>query len=312
MQQKQYPSRLPLGHPLAMIALFLVAALCTRQAEAASIPSNSTIPTPPNNSTHRNDDNFALQIQQDMTCYALPYGAIGTISHVLTFYSSWCWAAGRCPLKPWTELQMVKLDTAIFFVSFIITFSLSVNTLVRCQGTEELQCVAVWKLFLAVTAFAMELYGVFWQEPEKGGFSLTTIWTFFMIPYLLSSIAGIAGLASAVMNYNDDADRNPPGVTPLLPHWLWICTFCVISVLGIMVGGMLLVLVYLQQMLWDEGRVWRTLKGVVIAMIVMNAIYSDWALAFLANDMIGQGEGRTGQTLTWVYFFAKRLAMLSF
>ncbi|KAK3326806.1 hypothetical protein B0H66DRAFT_442452, partial [Apodospora peruviana] len=89
-------------------------------------------------------------IQEDMACYALPYGAIGTVSHVLTFYSSWCWAAGRAPLKPWTALHMVKLDAAIFVVSFIVNFALSVATLVRCQGTAELQCVAVWKLFLGV------------------------------------------------------------------------------------------------------------------------------------------------------------------
>jgi len=139
---------------------------------------------------------------------------------------------------------------------------------------------------------------------------LMTVWCLFMAPYTLASIAGIAGLAAVVFNYDYSADKTP-SLTPPLPGCLWSMTFAVICIMGFIVFGLVVAPFFLEHIM-DDRKVWRTFKGLVITMIVVNAIYSDWAVAFLADDMIGQWEGKTTQALSWLYFFAKRLPMFSF
>ena len=331
------------------ITLFLLATLST-QAKAAATASNST--SSQNQENMRK--NYAIRIQDEMHCYALPYGAIGTVSHILTFYSSWCWAAGRAPLRPWTFLHMVKLDAALFVVAFLITFSLSIATLVRCQGTTELQCVAVWKLFLGVTAFALEMFGTFWQSPmgargdnnkgaeEEDGAeeynmygkmqqqqcrypsvmtkwtsTVVGVWTVFMIPYMISAMVGLGGLSAAVFRFDEATDdyediwtedwplpkplpRNPVPVTILMLVFMGLVIMAFVWSIAILEGGMV------------NHIAWRAVKVLTMIMIAASAIFSDWALAFLADDIVGQGEGKTAQALSWVYFFAKRLPMLGF
>jgi len=59
------------------------------------------------------------------------------------------------------------------------------------------------------------------------------------------------------------------------------------------------------------GELWaHVFFGVFLA--VACSFYTDWALAFIAGDMVGHGEGKVAQALSWVYFFSKRIAMLGF
>ncbi|KAM7190203.1 hypothetical protein V8F20_009825 [Naviculisporaceae sp. PSN 640] len=97
-------------------------------------------------------------VHDEIQCYALPYGAIGFASHILTYMTVICLSLGRNPLIPCLRLQNRKFNLAVAILGFFISFPLTVVTMVKCRNTWSFILIAVWKLTLSTTLTAMSIH----------------------------------------------------------------------------------------------------------------------------------------------------------
>ncbi|TFK29559.1 hypothetical protein FA15DRAFT_664107 [Coprinopsis marcescibilis] len=91
-------------------------------------------------------ESFAEEIQ----CYSLPYGLLGFISHVLTYYTIVCLWFGRKPLWPFSRVSFSRFDLALGGFGLLISTLLSIVTIVRCKDTWQLLVIAVWKMSMSL------------------------------------------------------------------------------------------------------------------------------------------------------------------
>lgn len=85
-----------------------------------------------------------------MLCYSLPYGALGFVSHFLTYYTIVCLWFGRSPLWPWRKVKYSRFDLWLGLLGLLIATGLAIFTLVRCRNTWQLLTIAVWKLSMSL------------------------------------------------------------------------------------------------------------------------------------------------------------------
>ncbi|MCJ1292702.1 hypothetical protein MMC34_004255 [Xylographa carneopallida] len=90
-------------------------------------------------------------IEAEIVCYNLPYGAIGFLSHLLTYYTITLLYLKRSPWLPWLRLTHSTLDKLLASLTFLATVILSLFTIVRCSQRWAFVLIAIWKLLLALT-----------------------------------------------------------------------------------------------------------------------------------------------------------------
>src|SRR5262245_4249847 len=82
--------------------------------------------------------------REQIRCYALPFGAIGFSSHVLTYLTVLCLTNGRSPWFPCTRLRWRRFNLGLGYLGLIITLPLTVLTMVRCRKSWSFILIAVW------------------------------------------------------------------------------------------------------------------------------------------------------------------------
>ena len=100
----------------------------------------------------------AATLQQELRCYALPYGAWGFGNHILTYYTVACLAYGLRPFAPWSRISEKKWDIALGALGLAFTVTVAVLTIVRCRNSWQFMLLAVWKLMLSITAAAITIH----------------------------------------------------------------------------------------------------------------------------------------------------------
>ena len=125
----------------------------------------------------------ALQQQlpaHELHCYNLPYGALGFISHVLTYYTITCLWYGRKPLWPFKTIHNTKLDLILGFVGVSLCIVMSMITMINCRRTWQLLVIAVWKLSMSLlnglTALHVALLVVHKKDDEAVKFKAAMWW----------------------------------------------------------------------------------------------------------------------------------------
>jgi len=83
-------------------------------------------------------------------CYNLPFGALGFISHILTYYTIVCLWYNRSPLWPFHKIAWSMLDFVLSFAGLIACIVTSAITIRNCKGTWQLLLIAVWKLSMSL------------------------------------------------------------------------------------------------------------------------------------------------------------------
>src|SRR5271167_1394991 len=74
-------------------------------------------------------------LQDELQCYALPYGALGFVSHILTYYTITLLALQRPPWAPWRkQLHHATIDYLLAAVTLIATITITIITMVRCRN----------------------------------------------------------------------------------------------------------------------------------------------------------------------------------
>ncbi|KAF8537310.1 hypothetical protein BDD12DRAFT_887999 [Trichophaea hybrida] len=219
-------------------------------------------------------------LQSEIQCYALPYGTIGFVSHLLTYYTIFMITIGHSPMLPWHELSAPHLDIFLGAVGLLVGFILTIFTMVRCHQRWEFLLIAMWKSSLSITLGTLSVHADLILRRDLlvdiDQMIEEAIW--WLIIYGVGTIIGLAGLGRLVVKSWGDkvvvlATKVFSGVAIVAIVFTW----------GVAVG--------------QHG--------------LLAALYSDWVLAGLAGNLIGMPSS-DNSVLYFAYFSAKRLPFFSF
>lgn len=252
-------------------------------------------------------------IADEIRCYSLPYGGVGFVSHILTYWTILWLSFGRRPYWPSSRLSAGKVDLCLSFIQLTITVGLASFTIVRCRSRWQFILLAVWKLTMSATVGfwgiwasikAIKNKGIAYDIVKKAegaeadgpkpysvfGYNFLTL-----LIYSLSMTVGLVGVISlAVENFADPQ--------------VWKIT-AVFASLVFFVGVVALLLGACGADSSFFGAAAASVFGVVPAlMLILGAFYCDWILAALAGSLVGVPSGDTA-FLYWTYFGAKRIPL---
>lgn len=244
---------------------------------------------------------------EEMRCYSLPYGAMGFVSHVLTYYVIACLWAARSPLWPARHVKHGKIDLLLGIFSVTISSGIAIFTIVSCKNSWQLLVIAVWKMSMSLLNGCTAVHAA--HLAKKDGYEAVahpekTAW--WILLYVPGMFAGISGLMSLVVQHLDNV-----GVLKL--------TIAFYSIIGI---GALIILIGMfrgafrkakskdvdgeEVLLWGMGGF-----GLSFTLFtILAAFYGDWALGMLVHNLIGLPSG-DNSGLYWSYWLAKRFPMFS-
>ncbi|KAF2181025.1 hypothetical protein K469DRAFT_713882 [Zopfia rhizophila CBS 207.26] len=94
----------------------------------------------------------------EIQCYALPYGAIGIISHLLTYWTIAWMGVGKIPLWPWHNLKSSNFDMAVAVVTILTCIPLASVSIHRCRLSWHFVLIGVWKLITSVTLACVTIH----------------------------------------------------------------------------------------------------------------------------------------------------------
>jgi hypothetical protein len=82
-----------------------------------------------------NPNNEENPFENEISCYGLPYGAIGFVSHLLTYYTMAALAFEKTPLMPWRDLNNGVQNLPLAITKLIFTTIPSIATIIHCGST---------------------------------------------------------------------------------------------------------------------------------------------------------------------------------
>jgi hypothetical protein len=94
----------------------------------------------------------------EIKCYALPYGAIGIISHLLTYWTIAWMSMGKVPLWPWHPMKTYKFDMFLAIVALCTCIPIASITMHRCRLSWHFLLICIWKLVTSVSLACITLH----------------------------------------------------------------------------------------------------------------------------------------------------------
>ena len=140
------------GSWVLVISLALV--LSARSASAAAVPgakrSVDDLIEPKPNATSG--------LMAEIKCYALPYGALGILSHILTTWTMAWISVGKIPLWPWHDINSYKVDLILAAITLVTTVPVAAVTINRCRLSWHFILIGVWKLITSVSLSCVTIH----------------------------------------------------------------------------------------------------------------------------------------------------------
>jgi hypothetical protein len=279
---------------LATFSLLLLPA----QARPIQLPSWLTNMLPEKGAT----------VDDEIKCYSLPYGGIGFLSHVLTYWTILVLGFGRKPYWPWSRLSAGKFDLCLSILQLFITVAIASFTIARCRSRWQFILLAVWKLVMGMVVGAWGIsasrnamkaskYDPLHKSPRIWSSEDATWLTLFI--YAAAAGVGLVGLISLVIE-----NFWIPGVwkittvfgslilgTGLACLALWWCVDAS--------GGKEGVHRHRHSKALLRGLGFSSLGVIPTLMLILAAFYSDWVLGALARNLVGVPSGDNAY-LYWV------------
>ena len=94
----------------------------------------------------------------EIKCYALPYGAIGIISHLLTYWTIAWMSIGQIPLWPGHSMKTYKFDMFLAILSLCTCIPIATITMHRCRLSWHFLLICIWKLITSVSLACITLH----------------------------------------------------------------------------------------------------------------------------------------------------------
>ena len=227
-------------------------------------------------------------LQTEIQCYSLPYGGIGFLSHVLTYWTLYCLWFSRRPLGPCRPLKgNSRADVVIGVTTLIGCVSLAIVTMSRCRNRWQFVLIAFSKLCLSLTCGITTLHASHNCEryDVDKHFDQNFAWVAI---HVLGLIIGFVGLGSLVKQST---------------HAIPVITYVFVI---LVVGIVLLAIILLCRC--DIDNYGHFLAWTGVAIVASICFYSDWILGGIAGDFSGVPSSDT--VIYWLYFAIKRLPML--
>ena len=102
-------------------------------------------------------------IEDEIRCYNLPFGGIGFLSHILTYYTVVMLVLARSPLvpRPGMLLRHSWFDFTLSVLSVGGTVPVAAMNIHACRQRWEFVCIAVWKLTMSFTLSVIGIHQCF-------------------------------------------------------------------------------------------------------------------------------------------------------
>jgi hypothetical protein len=81
----------------------------------------------------------------EIQCYALPYGALGLISHLLTYWTIACVSWGRIPIWPKRRIKECNYDMFLAVLALCTCIPIASITVNRCRLSWHFVLICIWK-----------------------------------------------------------------------------------------------------------------------------------------------------------------------
>lgn len=94
----------------------------------------------------------------EIQCYALPYGAVGIISHLLTYWTIAWISFGRVPLWPGHELKTYRFDSFLAIAALCTCIPIASVTIHRCRLSWHFVLISIWKLVTSVSLACISIH----------------------------------------------------------------------------------------------------------------------------------------------------------
>ena len=241
-----------------------------------------------------------VSLRDEIRCYSLPYGGIGFLSHILTYWVILILGFGRRPYWPWSKLSAGKFDLCLALAQLIISVLIAAFTISRCRSRWQFVLIAVWKLVLSVevgiwgVSAAMKARKVHKQEkgyqPVNVYIKIHCIWSrdaitpWTLLFYAAGYAVGMVGLLAVVWNLRHEY------LIKLITYVFAAVTFSIIGVC-IMLGCCCRCA--------DGISGSKLLLAMVFSTLMVGALYSDWILGDIAGSLMGVPAGDPAY-LYWV------------
>lgn len=258
-------------------------------------------------------------------CYALPYGAVGVLSHLLTYWTFACIAVGKVPLWPGHELDTWAFDLSLSIASRCTCIPTTTITIYRCRLSWHFILISTWKLVTSVSMACSAFHRCILirrdapssgPEGPRAFFTRTkTTKTKSVEPlkwfalFIVGTTVGMSGLCSLLWtSFREDTTVRtlsygfaaPIIVLPTCVGFYWFLYQATTDGSG----GLTALILATRT----------TFSGALVAFFAVFAffstLYADLVLGTIANNLLSLPSGDFAP-LYWLWFVAKRLPMLS-
>lgn len=333
LSQQAFPrskTRIARGFYLRSILTFTLVLPLVHTASATPIPLNISdwlrgqlLPSP------------GQTLAGEIKCYNLPYGGIGFLSHILTYYTVTMLLLGRTPLLP-SPGEVIKnggFDCFLSGLGMVGSVVVAGFNISACRFRWQFVCIGVWKLVLSFTlcviSFHQSVYCVLFlgdyspdaQQHELQNDTLAVGW---LCAYITGTVVGMVGLLSLVAQlfHEQVSIRVVTGVFASLALFPFI-----VSTASALIFVLIRLWFYIRYFVHVDDTIgnyeWKFRRNLGLLEItlvsltttpflfgLLCAFYCDWILAAIAGNWAGLPSSDIA-VLYWIYFAAKRLPMLS-
>ncbi|KAI9779439.1 MAG: hypothetical protein M1839_007404 [Geoglossum umbratile] len=165
-----------MASPVLLLILF-----CTKQTYAAE---NRTVP-----------DTDDKEMESKFAQYSLPYGVLGAISHLLTYYVILCHYYCRCPTMPWRYLEKHSINMCLVVIASIVSITIAIVTLTRMRETPALVVLAALQVVLSLIMDALSVQRYF--QKQQGLVRSTVLWGAILYGVSYASIYAMAQVSKS-------------------------------------------------------------------------------------------------------------------
>jgi hypothetical protein len=102
-------------------------------------------------------------ITDELQCYSLPFGTLGFVGHLFTYWTVASLIIGRQPLRFWGNKSLHRRRWNLFldFTCLFGSVGFAIWALVKCLGTWQYVLIATWKITLSISLSGMALHRTF-------------------------------------------------------------------------------------------------------------------------------------------------------
>lgn len=238
----------------------------------------------------------------EIQCYALPYGAMGIISHLLTYWTIAWIGWGKVPLWPANNMHQYQLDLFLAIATLCTCIPIASITIVRCRLSWHFILISIWKLVTSVSVAFISIHRcIIIRREGKLRTAAANESTYQLVGYDSyqnhhASQSNEGGRITQFSSNDPSRDQKKADLSPLF----WLLLFLAGTVVG-MVG--------LGSMLWKNFAHDKTIRRLTYGFAAPMVILPGMVAAYwYTTHCCGASSGRHGLQRAYRHTFRGALA----